>query len=40
MNFDVIYQGVNPDKALIYMWKSTIELTFLLGGMWVKQKWS
>ncbi|GIB34924.1 hypothetical protein VCSRO91_3635 [Vibrio cholerae] len=20
MNFDVIYQGVNPDKALIYMW--------------------
>ncbi len=21
MNFDVIYQGVNPDKALIYMWE-------------------
>ncbi|HDV5405040.1 TPA: hypothetical protein RI771_003305 [Vibrio cholerae] len=31
MNFDVIYQGVNPDKALIYMWEIYDKTDVLVG---------
>ncbi|EJL6339749.1 hypothetical protein EEJ34_13385 [Vibrio cholerae] len=31
MNFDVIYQGVNPDKALIYMWEIYDRSDVLVG---------
>ncbi|BCK25945.1 hypothetical protein QTU67_003743 [Vibrio cholerae] len=31
MNFDVISQGVNPDKALIYMWEIYDKTDVLVG---------
>jgi len=31
MNFDVISQGVNPDKALIYMWEIYDKSDVLVG---------
>ncbi|MFO4643473.1 hypothetical protein V5H01_17755 [Vibrio cholerae] len=31
MNFDVISQGVNPDKALIYMWEIYDKTDVLIG---------
>ncbi|EKF9373200.1 hypothetical protein O1B80_003461 [Vibrio cholerae] len=34
MNFDVISQGVNPDKALIYMWE-IYDKTDVLVGLYV-----